>query len=104
MAHTEQHMMELDKTYESGAEEWVCPICERRFVVQWPPKYKKIILESGDEHAMHSGGKGGILMQPPQLHNNGKNGVNGEKEPNLSDEWHAALDELDFSDWPDGPE
>ena len=30
--------------------------------MQWPPNYKKIILEAGDEHAIHSGGMGGLKM------------------------------------------
>ena len=104
MAQVEQHTMELTKTYESGAEEWHCPVCERRFIVQWPPKYKKIILDPGAEYAIHSGGKGGVVMQSTQLQSNGHNGANSDKEPNLSDEWQAALEELDFGDWPDGSE
>jgi len=31
-------------------------------MMQWPPNYKKITLEEGDEHAIHSGGKGGLQM------------------------------------------
>jgi hypothetical protein len=31
-------------------------------MMQWPPNYKKIILEAGDEYAVHSGGKGGLQM------------------------------------------
>lgn len=104
MAQVEQHAMELTKTYESGAEEWFCPVCERRFIVQWPPKYKKIILDPGDEYAVHSGGKGGVVMQSPQIQNNGHNNGNGQETgPMLSDAWHAAFDDLDFDDWPDGP-
>ena len=26
----EHHEMELVQVYASGAEEWVCPVCERR--------------------------------------------------------------------------
>lgn len=46
--------MELLTRHASGAEEWFCPICARRFVIQWPPKYQKIILEIGDEYAAHT--------------------------------------------------
>lgn len=56
----QEHEMVLRGTDESGAEEWYCPICGRRFLMQWPPAYKKIILEPGDEQAIHSGGKGGL--------------------------------------------
>lgn len=45
MVNNDQHVMQLERNYKSGAEEWYCPVCERRFIVQWPPKYKKIILD-----------------------------------------------------------
>lgn len=51
-----RHEMELERTHPSGAQEWYCPTCGRRFLMQWPPNYKKIVLEPGDEQAYHSGG------------------------------------------------
>jgi hypothetical protein len=33
----------------------------------WPPLYSKIILEPGDEYAIHSGGKGGWRMDLPTI-------------------------------------
>ena len=84
--------MQLVKTYPSGAEEWECVHCERRFVVNWPPRYQKIILETGNEYAVHGGGKGGLQLTPRL------------KDTSLSDEWHAAFDELDFGDWPEESE
>jgi hypothetical protein len=54
--------MEHVQTYTSGAEEWHCPTCGRRMIMQWPPKYKKIVLEPGDEQASHAGGKGGLQI------------------------------------------
>ncbi|HMQ32654.1 MAG TPA: hypothetical protein PKD53_18125 [Chloroflexaceae bacterium] len=62
MFETQAHQMELERTHPSGAEEWFCPTCGRRFLMHWPPNYKKIVLEPGDEHARHSGAKAG--MQP----------------------------------------
>jgi hypothetical protein len=47
---------------ESGAEEWVCPTCGRRMLLRWPPNYEKLILEHGDEAAIHVGGKGGLQV------------------------------------------
>lgn len=61
------HKMVLVTTHPSGADEWHCPACGRRVLIQWPPNYKKIVLESGDEYAIHSGGKGGITFGAPQL-------------------------------------
>jgi hypothetical protein len=71
-------------------------MCGRRFLLSWPPAYEKIVLEAGDEYATHTGGKGGLRMQPPQI---------GEvEEPILSEELRAALEEvledLDLDDWP----
>lgn len=64
MMDSERHEMELERTHPSGAEEWYCPTCGRRFLMQWPPHYKKIVLEQGDENALHSGGKGGLSIMP----------------------------------------
>lgn len=58
MSEQAYHEMVLDNTYPSGAEEWYCPTCGRRFLMQWPPAYNKVILDPGDETAIHSGGKG----------------------------------------------
>jgi len=52
----QNHEMRLQAVLESGAEEWACPVCGRRFLLQWP-NCKKIILEVGDEHAIHVGAK-----------------------------------------------
>lgn len=62
MPEQARHEMIMERTHESGAEEWACPVCGRRFLMQWPPNYKKIILEPGDEYAIHSGGKGGLVI------------------------------------------
>jgi hypothetical protein len=67
MYDQERHEMQLETTHPSGAEEWFCTICGRRFLMQWPPEYKKIVLERGDENALHSGGKGGLRMGRPQI-------------------------------------
>ena len=53
----ERHEMRLERTESSGEEEWYCPTCGRRFLMQWPPEYKRTILEAGDESAIHAGGK-----------------------------------------------
>lgn len=58
----EHHIMVLEGVHPSGAEEWYCPTCGRRIMMQWPPNYKKIVLEAGDEYAVHSGGKTGLQV------------------------------------------
>jgi hypothetical protein len=62
MNEQQKHEMVLETTHPSGAEEWYCPICGRRFMLSWPPEYKKIILNVGDERASHTGGKGGLSI------------------------------------------
>ena len=48
------HEMILEKTHIAGVEEWYCPICGRRFLVQWPPAYKMIVLATGDKDIRHN--------------------------------------------------
>lgn len=99
---TERHEMELVETYPDGAEEWFCPVCNRRFILQWPPNYKRVILEVGDENAIHSGGKNGVRMETDR--GNVQVGLaedleeyDDDGDPGLSDVFLAAIDELDFS-------
>jgi len=97
MHEQEQHEMSLETTHPSGAEEWACPTCGRRFLLQWPPNYKKIILERGDEYARHSGGKGGLRMSAIQV-------TNENEETSLNEEqkltpWLEWLESVDFDNW-----
>jgi hypothetical protein len=54
--------MILNGCEESGAEEWVCPDCGRRVLLRWPPDFERLIVEHGDDRAVHVGGKGGVQM------------------------------------------
>jgi hypothetical protein len=85
LPNLQHHEMQLEKTHPSGAAEWLCPTCGRRFLMQLAPTYKKIVLEPGDPHAQHSGGTGGLLMGHLQVSDNG--------EYEFSDELRAALEE-----------
>jgi hypothetical protein len=58
------HEMILNGRAESGAEEWLCPTCGRRMLLRWPPDYEKLVLEHGDDNAIHVGGKGGVRVGP----------------------------------------
>jgi hypothetical protein len=91
----QQHEMQLEKIHTSGAEEWYCPQCGRRFLLSWPPAYERVILEPGDEYATHIGGKGGLRI--------GSSEVSDIEEPVFSDELRAALEEaladIDFDNW-----
>ena len=55
------------KKYDSGAEEWFCPACGRRFVMQWSPEYQRVVLDTGDETAIHNTGRGAMVVYRPQV-------------------------------------
>jgi hypothetical protein len=40
-----EHNTRLEKTYPSGAEKWVCSICGREVLWQWPPQKLKNIFK-----------------------------------------------------------
>ena len=48
------HEMILERILPIGVEEWSCPECGRRFLVQWPPAYKIVLLEPGDPNIRHN--------------------------------------------------
>ena len=50
-----QHEMILETVYTSGAEEWACPLCERRILIlKWHPDAKTLIVNAGTEQVSHS--------------------------------------------------
>jgi hypothetical protein len=57
------HIILMTRTYGSGAQEWYCPICGRRFIVQWKPEYQRVILELGDDSAIHNTGTGAFIAK-----------------------------------------
>lgn len=95
----ETHVMVHEGTLESGEDQFYCPVCGRRVLMQWPPKYKKTVLTAGNVNAIHNAGKGGLHMGTAKV----------IQEPVLSEEdhqrltqWEEWLDKLDFSSLP-GP-
>jgi hypothetical protein len=95
MVNPEQHEMQFRTSYPGGAEEWYCPTCGRRTLMQWPPNYKKVVLDPGDENAAHSLSKGGLGV--------GKLQVNRDEQTDASDEpdlsrWEAWLADVDLGD------
>ncbi len=104
----QRHEMVLEKSHEFGAEEWFCPVCGRRFLLQWPPNYQRIILEQGDNNAVHSGGKGGLNMETPRT---SRMDQIEPDEPELSTNesdlapWKEWMEKVDFESlWADGTE
>lgn len=59
------HDMTLEQTFPSGAQQWHCPVCQRRTVMHFLPqqaRLKTITLEAGDETATHCTASGGLRM------------------------------------------
>ncbi len=89
-----QHQMQLYMTHPSGAEEWVCSVCTRRIVLQWPPKYRKIVLDQGDANVVHTGSQGGVSMGPVQMPD--KSDKDGSD--NGLDAWREGLADIDLGE------
>ena len=103
----QQHEMILEKTRHSGEEEWCCPTCGRRILINWEPEFNRTILEAGDSYASHSGGKGGLRIgslqakaAAPSPH---KDPQPRNEDPRLLP-WLAWLKKSDFDNlWNDQP-
>ena len=51
--------MSLEFTFPTGVQQWHCPICARRTVMQYPlanRRFKMVVLEAGDEAVVHTTG------------------------------------------------
>ncbi len=96
----QQHEMVLEKTHPSGVDEWYCPTCGRRLLMDYGPKFKKTVLETGDEHAVHSGGKGGLQIGSLQVTSVDDTLSKEEDTLTIDDPsltpWAEWLDKVDF--------
>jgi hypothetical protein len=97
----EKHEMVLEKQFDSGAEEWYCPTCGRRFIMQWPPEFKRVILEPGDEYAVHTAGKGIPGMVSMQMDTGMKTRDTSEASLDEASENEDTFDNKVSSDDPD---
>ncbi|WP_344638047.1 hypothetical protein [Kitasatospora cystarginea] len=53
--------MRLTGRLASGADEWSCPTCGRRIALRRPPDTEVVVLDVGDESAVHVG-----LVEPDE--------------------------------------
>ena len=90
----ERHYMILDKTDATGSENWFCPICGRRMLINWQPQFRKVILEPGDVYAMHSASKGLVPAPADQASVPPDSDVSTD-DPRLAP-WQSWLDKIDF--------
>ena len=93
----QKHDMVLEKVYESGAEEWHCDQCGRKFIMQWEPAYRKIVLEVGNEHALHSGKKG--APTPPKVESAPISSAKQIMSDELRELVNDALQNVDFTNF-----
>ena len=56
------HEMTRTRTLQPGVEEWSCPQCGRRLLLRRPPAFEKIVIEPGDEWAVHTGSTGSLEL------------------------------------------
>lgn len=87
-----RHEMQLATVHPSGAEEWSCPQCGRRFVATWEPVFRRVILEQGEERAIHTG-QGLSLAIDVAVDSLEKH---APKDTKLEDVWKRLLDKLDI--------
>lgn len=96
MIAQQSHKMNLVFTRPSGEEEWLCPECGRRYIMQWTPSFNRIVLDVGDESALHNGSKGGLLISQAQV----EEADEVELSDKLRDALEDALKDIDFDDPP----
>jgi hypothetical protein len=109
MPELEQHQVYLEIVHPSGAEQWRCPTCGRRLVLNFPPGTETLILERGDKYALTWGTSTGtiaavkIVLETGDDHalHGGKNReafapVEATDDMSL---WRELLETVDFGDW-----
>jgi hypothetical protein len=83
----QNHIILMTRTYGSGAQEWYCPVCGRRFIVQWKPEYQRVILEIGDNAAIHNTGTGAFIAKCHQ------------PDESYLEPWQEWLETIDFESY-----
>jgi hypothetical protein len=61
------HQMRRARIREDGAQEWLCPHCGRHLLLQFSPRYQKVVFELGDETAAHAGATDGVRLGPVEV-------------------------------------
>ena len=83
----EQHDLVLMSS-DNNVDTYECPVCHRTIIVQQYPKFRKIVVEKGNEYAIHTATKGDISFSVDTEVDSG--------EQIISDELIDLLNDLDF--------
>jgi hypothetical protein len=67
MNDPQRHEMQLKATYSTGVEEWYCPTCGRRLLVNTVPGCEALTLERGDKHVLVWGARIGTTATTKTL-------------------------------------
>lgn len=88
---TPQHAMQLVKTYPTGEEEWNCPQCGRRLLMEWHTQPPSRVLEPGDRLALHRCIKGDLSFGTIEVEDEGTTKL--RRGP-----WGAWIDQLNLDE------
>ena len=91
----EKHEMHLVEEHAPGIIEFACELCGRRLLMQWHPEYKKVVLQPGNEEAIHTGSQGGIQFSTAQITDKQEQQLT-EADEQLLSPWVEALKKIDF--------
>lgn len=61
------HLLTLVKTHTDGAEEWICPTCGHRVLIDWNSTARKTVITPGDTTISHVGGCATRQFSPHML-------------------------------------
>ena len=84
------HEMTRTRSLEPGVEERSCTRCARRLLLRRPPEFEKVVLDRGDEWAVHVGATGGLRLGPMEANPAGPGDLSPQDRGWLADhgiEW-----------------
>ncbi len=94
----ERHEMRRRQRFNTGAEEWECPECGRRFILILDPAFQKVVLEPGNENAIHCGGTGelAITASPTNISTVRQSPEEISPDDATLEPWKRWVDSVDF--------
>ena len=100
MNEQQKHEMILERSYPTGADEWYCPMCGRRMLINWEPEFKRTLLQVGADDAIHSISKGGLPIG--SLRAEAADDYQPDNEDSRLGPWLTWLEKSDFESlWDD---